>query len=91
MSDKALAELGIVPAGDRVKLRAFCQTVAAYPSMFFNMFTDANKGEVAAQTTMGIQADDPTDPSELGKAAKRFFLDGTNATMRKENTSKKQV
>ena len=48
--------------------------VGAYPNMFFNMFMDAHNGEVAAQTTMGFQADDPTDPSELGKAAKRFFL-----------------
>lgn len=26
MSDNALAELGVVAAGDRVKLRAFCQS-----------------------------------------------------------------
>ena len=63
-------------------------TVGAYPNKFFNMFTDALNGEIAAQTTMGFQADDPTDPRELGKAAKRFFSDGTNATMRKENSPK---
>lgn len=63
-------------------------TVGAYPNMFFNMFTDAHNREVAAQTTMGFQTDGLTDPSELGKAAKRFFSDGTNATMRKENTPK---
>lgn len=26
---------------------------------------------------MGFQADDPTDPAEIGKAAKRFFSEGS--------------
>lgn len=29
-------------------------------------------------TTMGFQADDPSDPVEVGKAAKCFFSDGAN-------------
>ena len=29
-------------------------------------------------TTMGFQADDPNDPAEVGKAAKRFFSDGSS-------------
>ena len=28
---------------------------------------------------MGFQADDPTDPAEVGKAVKRFFSEGANA------------
>ena len=62
--------------------------VGAYLNMLFNMFMDAQNGEVAAQTTMGFQADDLTDPSKLGKAAKRFFSNGRNATMKTENTPK---
>ena len=29
-------------------------------------------------TTMGFQADDPNDPAEVGKAAKRSFSDGSS-------------
>ena len=29
-------------------------------------------------TTMGFQADDPNDPAEVGKAAKRFISDGSS-------------
>ena len=37
---------------------------------------------------MGFQADNPTDPSEIGKAAKRFFSDETSANCRKKLQSK---
>jgi len=63
-------------------------TVGAYPNKFFNLFTDAHNGQVASQTTMGFQTDDPTDPSEIGKSAKRFFSDGTNVCIGKENSPK---
>ena len=63
-------------------------TVGAYPKLFYNMFTDAHNGQVSSQTSMGFQADDPTDPAQIGRAAKRFFSDGTNACVGKENAPK---
>ena len=63
-------------------------TAGSYPKRFYNLFTDAHNGSVSSFTTMGFQADDPTDPSEIGKAAKRFFSDGTSANCRKELLSK---
>ena len=54
-------------------------TAGSYPKRFYNFFTDAHNGSVSSFTKMGFQADDPTDPSEIGKAAKRFFSDGTSA------------
>ena len=63
-------------------------TAGSYPKRFYNLFTDAQNGSVSSFTTMGFQADDPTDPSEIGKAAKRFFSDGTSANCRKELLSK---
>ena len=63
-------------------------TVGAYPKLFYNTFTDAHNGQVSSQTTMGFQADDPTDPTQIGKAAKRFFSDGTNACIGKESSPK---
>ena len=63
-------------------------TVGAYPKMFYNLFTDAHNGQVSSQTTMGFQADDPTDLAQIGRAAKRFFSDGTNACIGKENALK---
>ena len=57
-------------------------------NLFYNMFTDAHNGQVSSETTMGFQADDPTDPSQIGKAAKRFFSDGTNACIGKETAPK---
>lgn len=59
-----------------------------YPSHFFNLFTDAFSGKVCSLTTLGMQADDPTDPSEIGKAAKRFFSDGSSGTCRGVSTPK---
>lgn len=37
---------------------------------FLNLFTDAYTGKMSCQTSMGFQTDDPTDPAEVGKAAK---------------------
>ena len=59
-------------------------TVGAYPKLFYNTFTDAHNGQVSSQTTMGFQADDPTNPTQIGKAAKRFFSDGTNGSSAKK-------
>lgn len=59
-----------------------------YPSHFFNLFTDVFSGKVCSLTTLGMQADDPTDPSEIGKAAKRFFSDGSSGTCRGVSTPK---
>lgn len=63
-------------------------TAGSYPKRFYNLFTDAHNGDLSSYTTMGFQADDPTDPSEIGKAAKRFFSDGTSANCRQELLSK---
>ena len=63
-------------------------TAGSYPKRFYNLFTDAHNGSVSSFTTMAFQANDPTDPSEISKAAKRFFSDGTSANCRKELLSK---
>lgn len=63
-------------------------TVGGYPHLFFELFTDSHNGLVASKTSMGFQADDPTDPAEIGKAAKRFFSGGTSASCRQETTPK---
>ena len=63
-------------------------TVGSYPKRFYNFFTDAHNGHLATMTTMGFQADYPTDPAELGKAAKRFFSDGKSGTFWEQRVSK---
>ena len=63
-------------------------TVGSYPKLFYNTFTDAHNGQVSSQTTMGFQADDPTNLLQIGQAAKRFFSDGTNACIGKESSPK---
>ena len=63
-------------------------TVGGYPHLFFELFTDSYSGVVASKTSLGFQADDPTDPAEIGKAAKRFFSGGTSASCRQETTPK---
>lgn len=55
-------------------------TVGGYPHLFFELFTDSHNGVIASKTSMGFQADDPSDPAEIGKAAKRFFSSGTSAS-----------
>lgn len=59
-------------------------TVGGFPNLFFELFTDSHNGVVASKTSLGFQADDPTDPGEIGKAAKRFFSGGTSASCRTE-------
>ena len=61
-------------------------TVGGYPHLFFELFTDSHNGVVASKTSLGFQADDPSDPAEIGKAAKRFFSGGTSASCRQETT-----
>ena len=51
-------------------------TVGGYPNLFFELFTDSHNGVVASKTSLGFQADEPIDPAEIGKAAKRFFSGG---------------
>ena len=63
-------------------------TAGSYPKRFYNLFTDAHNGNISSVTTMGFQADDPTDPAEIGKAAKRFFSDGKSGNYRRELVSK---
>ena len=64
-------------------------TVGSYPKRFYNLFTiDAHNGDLSSYTTMRFQADDPTDLSEIRKAAKRFFSDGTSGKCREELLSK---
>ena len=41
---------------------------------------------MAACTTMGFQADDPTNPKDLGDAAKRFFDGGADVSSKGEYT-----
>ncbi|CAB4029259.1 Hypothetical predicted protein [Paramuricea clavata] len=60
----------------------------SYPTQFYNLFTDAYNGQVASMTSMGFQADDPTDPAEVGKAAKRFFSDGSSGNCFGQKTPK---
>ncbi len=43
-------------------------TAGSYPLRFYNLFTDAHNGNLSSYTTMGFQADDSTDPAEIGKA-----------------------
>ena len=61
-------------------------TVGGFPHLFFELFTDSHNGIVSAKTSLGFQADDPTEPGEIGKAAKRFFSGATSATCRQEST-----
>ena len=58
----------------------------AYPKMY-HLFTDAHNGQVNSQTSMGFQADDPTDLAQFGRAV-RDCSDGTNACIGKENAMK---
>ncbi|KAJ7377497.1 hypothetical protein OS493_028942 [Desmophyllum pertusum] len=67
-------ELGFFPVmvgvGELEKGKAGNIALAAlgiYPSMFFTVFTYAHNGQVAVQTAMGFQVEDPTDPSEIAK------------------------
>ena len=44
----------------------------------------SHNGAVVSKTSLGFQADDRTDPAEIGKAAKRLFSGGTSASGRSE-------
>ena len=66
-------------------------TVGGYPHLFFELFTDSHNGLVASKTSMGFQADDPTDPAEIGKAAKRFFSGGDQCLVQTRDNSKVHV
>ncbi|KAK3707808.1 hypothetical protein QZH41_011973 [Actinostola sp. cb2023] len=59
-----------------------------YPHLFFNLFTDAYTGQIASQTSMSFQADDPSDPAEVGKGAKRFFSDGSSSNCMSQSLPK---
>lgn len=50
-------------------------TAGSYPKRSCDLFTDAHNGNLSSVTTMGFQADNPTDPVEIGKA-NPFIVNG---------------
>lgn len=78
MSDKALADLGVVAAGDRVKLRAFCQREngpkdekRAEMKRKLTEILEASKSRRTSQTSVKKSKKAPTGPK---KATLKFEL-----------------
>ena len=82
--------IGVIEPGmDKTKAgNVGLATAGSYPKRFYNLFTDVHNGNLSSGTTMGFQADYPTDPAEIGKDTKRFFSDGKSGNCRWELVSK---
>ena len=62
--------IGVIEPGmDKTKAgNVGLATAGSYPKRFYNLFTDVHNGNLSSGTTMGFQADYPTDPAEIGKS-----------------------